>query len=280
MLKLHTRETFQHICQVQKATYCTAFVHGQQLLLGRYQATNQIYNQYLPLSPQHRNRFISQSPLHLSNNTQHQTRSVMKIYTKTGDKGESSLYNGTRRPKSDLVFETLGAADELNASLGLAREHCAQLTQKLNNQQETQRAENLNSLEYQLKEIQSRLIDLGSTIATPLQDTSPEKIAKVKFDENQVQYLEQWIDEYDEQLPELTKFILPSGGMTSSQLHVARTHCRNAERLVVRLANEQQQEGLDEVQKYLNRLSDYLFTAARYACKIEGKEEVPYQKQV
>jgi cob(I)alamin adenosyltransferase len=117
-----------------------------------------------------------------------------KIYTKTGDKGTSSLYNGSRVPKSDFVFEALGNTDELNAHIGLAREYC------LNES---------NTLDEKLAEIQSRLMDVGSHVATPLKSSASSKIQRTAFAEDHIQYLENWIDEMDNQLPPLKNFILP-----------------------------------------------------------------------
>eukprot|EP01120_Amphizonella_sp_Union-15-10_P000058 TRINITY_DN10065_c0_g1_i1.p1 TRINITY_DN10065_c0_g1~~TRINITY_DN10065_c0_g1_i1.p1 ORF type:complete len:190 (-),score=15.58 TRINITY_DN10065_c0_g1_i1:22-591(-) len=159
-----------------------------------------------------------------------------KIYTKTGDKGESSLFNGERRKKDDEVFEALGATDELNAHLGLAIEHC--------------KAAN-NALDTFLEEIQSRLLDIGSHVATP-RSSSPEKhLERTLFNENHVKTLETWIDKLDNELPPLRNFILPSGGFASSQLHVARTVCRRAERSIAPLYRL----GLVDTQvfQYINR---------------------------
>jgi len=199
----------------------------------------------------------------------------MKIYTKTGDKGTTSLYSGERRPKDDAIFDALGAVDELNAHIGLSREHLLSLMQQTSTVLDSESHEKFAE---RLSHIQSRLLDLGSCIATPAESTTSEvKLNRVKFDNNNIVLLEEWIDQMDEHLPALKNFILPGGGLTSSQLHVARTVCRRAERNVVHLTNNGAQ-GLEDVQKFLNRLSDYLFMAARFAAKMEGKEEVIYQK--
>lgn len=185
------------------------------------------------------------------------------IYTRTGDKGTSSLFNGERREKHDRVFEALGNTDELNAAIGVAKEHC-ELGE--------------NGLSFNLATIQSRMLDIGSAVATPRLNTPSEaRINLTSFEESHVQLLESWIDELDATLPPLTNFILPSGGMASAHLHVARAVCRRTERSVVPLVAEGEVEAA--VQKYLNRLSDYLFTAARFACMKEGKGETVYQKQ-
>jgi cob(I)alamin adenosyltransferase len=185
----------------------------------------------------------------------------IKIYTKTGDGGTSQLYNGERRPKDIITFHALGDTDELNSHVGVALQHESLA---------------MSTLEPQLEQIQSRLLDVGSAIATPLSKSGEAKINRVSFPEGEVEKLESWIDDLDSELPPLASFILPSGGPASAQLHLARTVCRRAERSVVVI----QQEGDVEhsVLKYLNRLSDYLFTAARYASMKDGKEEVIYKK--
>ncbi len=118
------------------------------------------------------------------------------MYTRTGDKGKSSLYNGKRKEKSDAIFSALGDTDELNARLGVAREHC--------------KADVVGEeLPSHLVEIQSRLLDIGSTIATPLDTSTQEQLDRVLFDEQHVTTLEQWIDEMDAHLPPLRNFVLP-----------------------------------------------------------------------
>lgn len=187
----------------------------------------------------------------------------MKIYTKTGDQGSSSLYSGERRSKADAVFGALGDIDELNSVIGVAREYVDQL-------------ESPGLLLNQLETIQSRLLDVGSAVATPTQSSSERKLERVSFPDGATAELESWIDAYSEHLPPLRNFILPSGGLAASFLHLARSVCRRAERAVVPIA----EEGATDVAVavYLNRLSDYLFTAARYAASKEGKPEVLYKK--
>lgn len=190
----------------------------------------------------------------------------MKIYTKGGDKGEASLYNGERRAKDSQIFHALGDVDELNSTIGLAREHLEQFNIKAVRQLK------------QLEEIQSRLFDVGSNIATPEATSGEKKLQRVKFDPAATQLLETWIDEWSEELPPLTKFILPSGGVASATLHLARTICRRAERSTVSIYTPEQLEDNPAILPYLNRLSDYLFTAARMAALFAGKEEVIYCK--
>ncbi|KAL0480211.1 cob(I)alamin adenosyltransferase [Acrasis kona] len=205
--------------------------------------------------------FIYRRMTSISADEDHVKKSM--IYTRTGDKGTSSLFNGKRVKKDDLVFEALGSVDELNAQIGLAREYGLQVN---------------NGLEEMLSIIQSRLLDVGASVATPIDNSSEAKLARVHFDESNVDQLEKWIDEMDHRLPALKNFILPSGGLASSQLHVARTVCRTAERRVVPLVREDHVQ--DVIQRYLNRLSDYLFVAARTAAAHENKPEVTYKKTV
>lgn len=192
----------------------------------------------------------------------------VKIYTRTGDGGTSALFSGERRPKTDPVFEALGTVDELSSALGLARE--AEALAPVSRQ---------NDLSGQLAEIQSRLIDVGSHVATPLNSTSSEaRVRRAAFEKEHAGVLENWIDAFDTELPPLRNFILPSGGMCAAQLHMARAICRRAERNVAALG---QAGAIDaSVSVYLNRLSDYLFTAARVAALRSNKPETIYRKPV
>nr|XP_033810687.1 corrinoid adenosyltransferase [Geotrypetes seraphini] len=186
---------------------------------------------------------------------------VPKIYTKTGDKGFSSTFTGERRPKDDQIFEALGTTDELSSAIGLAREFCI---------------DHEHPFVDQLDKIQCMLQDIGSNVATPISSARESHLKRTSFDENPVLELEQWIDEYCDQLPPLTSFILPSGGKSSASLHLARAVCRRAERCVLPVV--QAGEADPNVARYLNRLSDYLFTLARYAAKLEGNQETIYTK--
>lgn len=185
------------------------------------------------------------------------------IYTRTGDSGTTSLYNGERRPKTDLIFHALGNVDELNAALGISKEYCLQVQ---------------NGIDEKIIEIQSRLFDLGAAIATPINNSSEEKLKYTEFPAKHTKILESWIDQYDSNLPPLKNFILPSGGFSSTHLNMARAVCRRAERSTVILL----EEGLidKEVSKYLNRLSDFLFVAARYSAFKEGKQETIWRKSI
>jgi len=198
-----------------------------------------------------------------SQNEEASTGSRLKIYTRTGDKGTSSLYNGERRSKDDTVFEALGTCDELTSYLGLCLEYCEESDVPL-----TER----------LEKIQCCLQDVNSNIATPRNSTGPYRLKKTAFDPNGVlaKELEHWIDEYTVQLPPLTEFILPGGGKASASLHYTRTLCRRAERRVVLLVEGGEAD--QSVQVYLNRLSDFLFTAARWSAAKTGRKDRTYKQ--
>lgn len=175
----------------------------------------------------------------------------MKIYTKTGDDGSTSLFSGGRVPKNHLRVEAYGTIDELNSIIGIARSaHPSKKTDEM------------------LEQIQTQLFHLGADLATP-RDTKSDWV--VRIEEQAILWLENSIDEMTQQLPELKNFILPGGCAAAAHLHLARTVCRRAERLVVTLTA---QEDLGElVLKYLNRLSDWLFTLARYENMRQGVKE-------
>lgn len=165
----------------------------------------------------------------------------MKIYTKTGDKGETSLFGGKRVPKYDIRIEAYGTVDELNSYVGLIRD------QEID-------AEIFELLIY----IQDRLFTLGSILATEPGNT---KVKVPALFEEDVVKLEKEIDRMNEELPEMRSFILPGGHTTVSYCHIARCVCRRAERLVIHLSDLESVNPL--TYKYLNRLSDYLFVLAR-----------------
>ncbi|KAM5310913.1 corrinoid adenosyltransferase MMAB isoform 4-T4 [Glossophaga mutica] len=189
------------------------------------------------------------------------TPKIPKIYTKTGDKGFSSTFTGERRSKDDQVFEALGTADELSSAIGFAMELIA---------------EKGHPFAEELEKIQCSLQDIGSALATPRSSAREAHLKHTAFGTGPILELEQWIDRYSSQLPPLTAFILPSGGKSSSALHLCRAVCRRAERRVVPLV--QMGETDANVAKFLNRLSDYLFTLARYAAMKEGNREKIYKK--
>uniref|UniRef100_F6YU02 Corrinoid adenosyltransferase MMAB n=1 Tax=Ornithorhynchus anatinus TaxID=9258 RepID=F6YU02_ORNAN len=185
-----------------------------------------------------------------------------KIYTKTGDKGFSSTFTGERRPKNDHVFEAVGTTDELSSAIGFAAELIR---------------ENGHAFVDELEKIQGFLQDVGSSLATPNSSAREAHLKQTRLSEKPVLTLERWIDCYSDQLPPLTAFILPSGGKSSSALHICRAVCRRAERRVVPLV--QAGEADANVAKFLNRLSDYLFALARYVAMKEGNEEKMYKKE-
>ena len=178
----------------------------------------------------------------------------MKIYTKRGDRGETSLFGGKRLSKDSLRIEAYGSVDELNSILGVVR--------SLRPHRE---------LDTLLEQVQNELFVLGADLATP--DTSSAKNVR-RLQEQNVSQLEKHIDTLDATLTPLRSFILPGGGPVAAQLHVARTVCRRAERLVVRLGKKEK-IGRPPVE-YLNRLSDLLFVLARYANKLDGAVETPW----
>ncbi|XP_013782944.1 cob(I)yrinic acid a,c-diamide adenosyltransferase, mitochondrial-like [Limulus polyphemus] len=184
-----------------------------------------------------------------------------KIYTRTGDGGKSYLFTGERRPKDDMVFEALGSTDELSCNIGLARVIVKGLT---------------DQLDVELEKIQCVLQDVGSAVATPKSSAREAHLKRTEFSPELVDELEEWIDKHTEHLPPLKNFILPSGGQSSAYFHVARAICRRAERRVYPLISAGEVD--PDVLKYLNRLSDYLFTVARLTAKIDGKEEKIYRK--
>ena len=176
----------------------------------------------------------------------------MKIYTKTGDIGETSLFGGRRVFKSDLRIETYGTTDELNSWIGLIRDV---------NKNEEER--NL------LKEIQDRIFTIGSCLAA---DPNNEKLRVPDLHEADIELLEKAIDKYDEVLKPLRNFVLPGGHVFVSYCHITRTVCRRAERLSVALHKEAAIAPL--VIKYLNRLSDFLFALSRKMAHDLNVEEV------
>lgn len=176
-----------------------------------------------------------------------------KIYTKTGDKGQTSLFGGKRLPKSHIRIEAYGSIDELNSFLGLLRDSVE-----------------AGSLKELLKQIQDRLFTIGSNLAS-----DPEKkMITPDIREDDILLLEKEIDQMNESLPALRNFILPGGHSTVSFSHIARCICRRAERLVVALSLESEVEEI--IIRYLNRLSDYLFVLGRKLTKKLGAEEITW----
>jgi len=182
---------------------------------------------------------------------------TFKVYTKTGDKGETGLYGGTRISKASARVESYGNIDELNAFIGVAKSY-------------------VNDAEVleQLKKIQFDLFTVGSEAATPVDKlflANGKARLPLVISEEEIEAMEHWIDAFEEQLEPLQFFILPGGGKAATHFHVARTVCRRAERSLVFL--NETEEVRPELIKYLNRLSDYLFVLARYVSMLDQEPE-------
>lgn len=192
---------------------------------------------------------------------------AMKIYTKTGDKGTTSLIGGTKVPKSHLRIEAYGTVDELNSYIGLCKDLLTD--------------ETANTI---LLEVQDRLFTIGSSLACDPIKEPKMRIPDLK--ETDIELLEKEMDRMNETVPEMKSFILPGGHPTLSQLHIARCVCRRAERCCVRLELENlsaEQADLEVeaiIIKYLNRLSDYLFVLSRYAGHQLNIAEIPWKPRV
>jgi cob(I)alamin adenosyltransferase len=175
----------------------------------------------------------------------------MKIYTRKGDQGTTSLFGGERVSKDHMRLHAYGTIDELNACIGLAIDHihAEEIRQKLAN-------------------IQEYLFSLGSYLATP----QPEKVKLPALDSHKTTWLEEEMDKMDNELEPLRNFILPGGHVSISQLHICRTVCRRAERWVTGVADTEKIDPL--IAEYLNRLSDYLFVLARYQAQLLDIQEI------
>ncbi|MBO0717124.1 MAG: cob(I)yrinic acid a,c-diamide adenosyltransferase [Rhizobiales bacterium] len=171
-----------------------------------------------------------------------------KIYTRTGDDGTTALGTGGRRKKYDLRIAAYGTVDETNAAIGIARLHTAGDT----------------ALDATLARIQNDLFDVGADLCTPEHGKGPGG-ARLTVTDKQVAWLESEIDRLNAGLAPLRSFVLPGGSPAAAYLHLARTVCRRAERLTAELKDKAGERVTPEVLKYLNRLSDYLFVASRYA---------------
>lgn len=182
----------------------------------------------------------------------------MKIYTKTGDKGQTSLIGGTRVPKYHTRIDAYGTVDELNSYIGLIRD-----------QQIDEHSKKV------LMEIQDRLFTIGSLLAA---DPEKSRMKLPELNEQDVLVLEKEIDAMNETLPEMRSFILPGGHTTVSFCHIARCVCRRAERLTVQLAETEDVPEL--IIKYLNRLSDYIFVLSRKFSKDLKAEEVAWKPRM
>jgi cob(I)alamin adenosyltransferase len=185
----------------------------------------------------------------------------VKIYTKTGDSGETSLFSGQRVPKNDPFIEALGSVDECNSAIGIAHSFIGSEPA-------------LKHTKDQLEVIQHTLFDLGASLATPRTRSSDNKLERTRFDDEGTELLEKWMDEMEHALPELHTFILPGGHAAGAFLHLARSICRRAERNVMPLSKKA--DVSKNVFVYLNRLSDYLFVASRYVNHLYKQPEVQW----
>jgi cob(I)alamin adenosyltransferase len=170
-----------------------------------------------------------------------------KIYTRTGDDGTTALGTGERRKKYDGRIAAYGTIDEVNAAIGVARLHTSGDA----------------PLDAALSRIQNDLFDVGADLCTPGKGRGPDG-ARLTVTDKQVAWLEAEIDRFNDDLAPLRSFVLPGGSAAAAYLHLARTICRRAERLIVEVRDAGESVG-DEVVKYVNRLSDFLFVASRHA---------------
>ena len=183
---------------------------------------------------------------------------MVKIYTKTGDQGETGLFDGSRVSKHSPRVDAYGDVDELNAVLGMALSFIQDDAE----------------LRACLLEVQRNLFVVGAHLADPTARVEAKRGEKAHLTEQTVLQLEQWIDRFDEQLPPLRQFILPSGSKGGATLHYARTVCRRAERQIVALS--QQVDVSPLILAYMNRLSDFLFVVARMENRRQGRPEIPW----
>ena len=173
----------------------------------------------------------------------------MKIYTRTGDKGTTSLFTGERVVKNNSFIKALGDVDEGNSSIGLALSYLPD-------------NKALKTTKEQLETIQHALFDVGAALATPRTTASEKKLEKTRFGHEAITLIEHWIDDMEKNLPPLTHFILPGGHPAGAALHLSRSIIRRAERDIVPLYEKG--DVTQDVFIYLNRLSDYLFVASRF----------------
>ncbi len=189
---------------------------------------------------------------------------ITRVYTRTGDRGETALVGGKRVPKDSLRIEAYGTIDELNSIVGLARAF---------NEEKLADGDAHRFLDTMLRQIQDELFDLGSELATP-PDFFKEGMYRVS--EQEIKKIEQLIDECQKELEPLKSFVLPGGGRIGAYLHQCRTVCRRAEREILRLSRA---EELSEWPiKYVNRLSDLFFVLSRWISKKTGQDEYLWQR--
>ena len=193
----------------------------------------------------------------------------MKIYTKTGDKGQTSLANGKRVSKTDARIDAYGTADELNSFVGLLRVALEEMVSGLKFQVSSYKfLISGTELKEQLEWIQNRLFDLGACLAG----------ADMHLDEAAITKLERWIDAMQAELEPLRAFVLPAGCEAACRCHVCRTVTRRLERKMLKLTMNDYGLSLEDELKFVNRLSDYLFVLARYCVYMSGEKEQNWQK--
>lgn len=182
-----------------------------------------------------------------------------QLYTGTGDRGLTSLVGGERVKKNSLRLEAYGTIDELSSSLGVvaADPTCSP------------------EVKGEIREVQNELFNIGAYLATAAPRGTEPACASLA-DGSKIEQLEGWIDSLDEQTPKIRAFVLPGGCMTAAECHMARTICRRAERAILALADEEYVD--PALIRYINRLSDYLFIAARFQNFMQGIEEVTWKK--
>lgn len=188
---------------------------------------------------------------------------LTKIYTRTGDDGTTGLADGSRASKSDLIFVVMGDVDELNAHIGMILAQINGLT--------AEKLEAFTTISISLSTVQHLLFNVGGELAMP---------EYIGISEAHISWLESEIDAFNEELPALKDFILPAGSTLVSQIHIARTVCRRAERQAVNLQLNNKEAISANALKLLNRLSDWLFVLSRYCAKVEGSKEVLWDKTI
>lgn len=188
---------------------------------------------------------------------------LTKIYTRTGDDGTTGMANGDRVIKSDQIFVVMGDVDELNAHIGMVVAHIKSLP--------LQKVEAFEPLIVSLSKVQHLLFNVGGELAMP-------EYQGIKQDH--IGWLESEIDHLNQNLPALKDFILPAGSLLVSQIHIARTVCRRAERQAVNLQTIKPEAISSHTLKLLNRLSDWLFVLSRFCAKVEGSQEVLWEKSI
>jgi len=188
---------------------------------------------------------------------------INRVYTRGGDKGQTGLVGGQRISKDALRIEAYGTVDELNATIGVARQTTEDLIPS---------HPRFADLDAALKRVQHELFNVGSILATLPQDVHPRQ---ARVTQAEIKQLEAEIDKMNSDLPELRSFVLPGGCRLNAELHVCRTVCRRAERIAVRLAREETVAG--EIVPYLNRLSDALFVWSRWASHTLGVPEILWE---